>query len=65
MPKQSDIEIVFDEESQSYYIIWEPIIIGAGKTKKEVLADLRQAAHFGVDTIIDTKIKDIGNRKEN
>jgi hypothetical protein len=46
-------------ESGEYYIIWEPIVTGMGKTKREALEDLRAAAHFGVDTLIDLKLKNI------
>ena len=53
----------FDETTQGYYAIWEPIVIGAGKTRHEALDDLRQAAHFGVDTFIELKLKDINKIK--
>ena len=49
----SEIEIEFDEETQSYYAIWQPVIIGWGKTQAATLEDLRQAAHFGTDSLID------------
>ena len=49
----------FDRESGEYYIIWEPIVTGMGKTKREALEDLREAAHFGVDILIDLKLKNI------
>ena len=54
-----DVEIKFDEETQNYYIFWEPMVISLGKTKQEALEDLREAAHFDVDTLIDLKLKDI------
>lgn len=63
MSLKKDIDISFDEETRAYYIIWEPLIIGMGKTVHEVLEDLRQAAHFGVDTLIDLKIKNISTGK--
>ena len=53
------IEIEFDDETQSYYIIWQPVTIGMGKTKADALKDLREAAHSGVDNLIDLKLKDI------
>lgn len=59
MSRNHDIAIEFDEESRDYYIIWEPIVIGLGKTKRKAIEDLREAAHFGVDTLIDLKLKDI------
>lgn len=58
MSRNHDIEIEFDEKNQSYYIIWQPIIVSLGKTRQEALEDLRTAAHFGVDTMIDTIKKD-------
>ena len=61
---KSDINLEFDRETQEYHIIWAPAVIGMGKTKHEALEDLRMAAHFGVDTLIDLKLKDIGIRKE-
>jgi len=65
MLKRNDIQIKFDDETRDYYIVWEPIVISSGKTIEEVLTDLRQAAHFGVDTMIDLKIKDTNQEKEN
>ncbi len=59
MPSTNDIEIDFDEETQNYHISWEPIVISLGKTKEKALEDLREAAHLGVDTLIDLKLRDI------
>lgn len=53
------ISLEFDKKSGEYYIVWEPLVIGAGKTKDEALQDLREAAHFGVDTMIDRKLQNI------
>ena len=53
------INLEFDEKSGEYYIVWEPVVIGAGKTAGDALQDLREAAHFGVDTMIDRKLQDI------
>ena len=64
MLAKNDINLEFDRETGEYYIIWEPIVIGMGKTKHEALKDLRTAAHSGVDTLIDLKLKDIGIIKE-
>jgi len=60
LSRNNDIEVEFDDETRNYYIVWEPIVISLGKTKQEALEDLRQAAHSGVDTLIDLKLKDIG-----
>ncbi len=51
------IKIEYDVESQDYYIIWRPMtVISMGKTKQEALEDLRAAAHFGVDRLIELKL---------
>jgi len=58
--RMSNIEIEYDEDTRDYYIIWKPIFISSGKSRHKSLADLRQTAHFGVDALIDGKLKDIG-----
>jgi predicted RNase H-like HicB family nuclease len=60
---ENDIKLEFDRESGEYYIIWKPLIIGMGETRTRALEDLREAAHFGVDTLIDLKFKDIRKEK--
>jgi predicted RNase H-like HicB family nuclease len=55
----NSINLEFDKKSGEYYIVWEPLVIGAGKTRDEALRDLREAAHFGVDTMIDRKLQNI------
>jgi predicted RNase H-like HicB family nuclease len=57
--RTNSIEIEFDEETQHYYIIWKPIVISSGKTREEALEDLKVAAHYGVDTLIDLKLRDM------
>jgi hypothetical protein len=64
MSRKNDINISFDEETRDYYVIWEPIIIGMGKTEVKAWQDLREAAHFCVDSFIDLKFKDITIGKE-
>jgi predicted RNase H-like HicB family nuclease len=64
MSRRNDIDVEFDEATQGYYAIWEPIVIGAGKTRHEALDDLRQAAHFGVDTFIELKLKNVSKTEE-
>lgn len=59
MSVKHGIKIEFDNETQSYYIIWQPVVIGLGKTKTDTLQDLREAAHFGADNLIDLKLKEI------
>ena len=65
MSAKGNINLEFDSGTQEYYIIWEPIVIGLGKTRYEALEDLRMAAHFGVDTFIDLELKKDSIRKEN
>ncbi len=55
----NSINLEFDKESGEYYIFWEPVVIATGKTADETLRDLKEAAHFGVDTMIDRKLKDM------
>ena len=59
-PGSSNIDKEYDEESHDYYIVWQPIIISLGKTKQKALDDLREAAHFSVDTLIDVALRGIG-----
>jgi hypothetical protein len=51
-----NVAIGFDEESLNYYADCDLIAIGMGKTKEEALEDLRQAGHFGIDTLINMKL---------
>ena len=64
MSRRNEIDVEFDEVVQGYYAVWEPVVIGAGKTRQEALQDLKEVAHFGVDTFIDLKLKDINKEKE-
>ena len=61
---KSNINLEFDRETREYHIFWEPILIASGKTRQQALEDLRTAAHFGVDTLINLKLKDIDIKKE-
>jgi predicted RNase H-like HicB family nuclease len=55
-----EIIIVYDDSSQSYYCIWRPLTsVGLGKTEAEALDDLRAAAHFGIETMVDLKLREI------
>lgn len=56
---ENDIKLEYDRESGDYYIAWEPVILSAGRTKRQALEELRGAAHSGVDTLIDLKLKNI------
>jgi hypothetical protein len=59
-----NINLEFDSDTGEYYIVWEPIVTGMGRTKLEALEDLREAAHFGIDTLVDLKLKNLGIGKE-
>jgi predicted RNase H-like HicB family nuclease len=55
-----EITITYDDDSQSYYCIWRPLIsVGLGKTESEALDDLRAAAHLGIETVVDLKLREI------
>jgi len=55
-----EIIIAYDDDSQSYYCIWRPLTsVGLGKTEAEALNDLRAAAHFGIDTAVNLKVREI------
>jgi len=56
---RNDINFEYDEKSGEYYIVWEPVVVCAGKTERQALEDLRGAAHLGVDTLIDLKLANI------
>jgi predicted RNase H-like HicB family nuclease len=54
-----EIIIDYDDDSQSYYCIWRPLTsVGLGKTEAEALDDLRAAAHFGIETMVDLKLRE-------
>ena len=55
-----EIIIAYDDDSQSYYCIWRSLTsVGLGKTEAEALDDLRAAAHFGIETMVDLKLSEI------
>jgi predicted RNase H-like HicB family nuclease len=57
-----EIIIAYDDDSQSYYCIWRPLTsVGLGRTEAEALDDLRAAAHLGIETIVDLKLREIEN----
>jgi predicted RNase H-like HicB family nuclease len=61
-PPYDEIVIAYDDDSQSYYCIWRPLTsVGLGKTEAEALDDLRAAAHFGIETLVDLKLREIEN----
>jgi hypothetical protein len=55
-----EILVTYDDDSQSYYCVWRPLTsIGLGKTEAGALDDLRAAAHFGIETMVDLKLSEI------
>lgn len=57
-----EIVIAYDDDSQSYYCIWRPLTsVGLGMTMAEALDDLRAAAHSGIETMVDLKLREIGD----
>jgi len=55
-----EIIIAYDDDSQSYYCIWRPLTsIGLGRTEAEALDDLRAAAHLGIETMVNSKLREI------
>jgi predicted RNase H-like HicB family nuclease len=58
----NEIRIEYDDDSQGYYIIWQPLtVVGMGGTKQEALEDLKAAAHFGIEEMVNSKLKEIGS----
>lgn len=56
-----DMQIEYDTVSNTYYVVWQPIVVvGAGSTKKAALDDLKTAAHFGIDTILNLLNSEMG-----
>jgi hypothetical protein len=62
--EKGKIALEYDKDAGHYFIIWEPVVIGAGVTGREALEDLRAAGHFCVDSLIDLKLKDMPDKKE-
>jgi len=59
-PPYDEIIIDYDDDSQGYYCIWRPLTsVGLGKTEAEALDDLRAAAHCGIETMVDLKLREI------
>ncbi|MBN1160344.1 MAG: hypothetical protein JXA17_00120 [Dehalococcoidales bacterium] len=54
---RNDIIVECDTDTMDYCSVWQPIVVGAGKTEQEALEDLRAAAHFSVEKLIDLKLK--------
>jgi hypothetical protein len=60
----NEMQIEYDEVIRGYYIAWRPAAaMGMGRTKEKALEELRQAAHFGIDTAVILKLAEIGNKE--
>jgi hypothetical protein len=60
LPSDNEIRTEYDDDSQSYFVIWQPLVaIGAGRTEQAALEDLRAAAHFGIETTVNSKLNTI------
>jgi len=64
MSPRNAIKVEFDEVSQNYYVVWQPIIMGMGETRGEALDDLKEAAHCCVDTFVGLSLENNSKRKE-
>ena len=59
--ENKDIQIEYDSVSSTYYIVWQPmVVVGGGSSRKAALDDLKSAAHFGIDTILNKEIEKTG-----
>jgi len=57
-PPDNEIRTEYDDDSQSYYVIWQPLTaIGMGRTEQAALEDMRAAAHFGIETMVNPKLR--------
>ena len=53
----------YDKVTDSYYVIWEPVaVIGMGRTEREALDDLREAANLGIETLVNLKLTEVGSQ---
>lgn len=52
-----DIIVECDTDTMDYCSVWQPVVVGAGKTEQEALEDLRTAAHFSIDKLIELRLK--------
>lgn len=50
MPLKGEIILQFDEDTREYLAVWEPVIIGMGKTQPGAMEDLMAAANLFMDT---------------
>ena len=54
-----NIEVKLDSETQDYYVIWQPLVIASGGSEVKALQELREAAHSGIDVMIDMKLREL------
>ena len=52
--------IEFDSDKGEYFVIYDfPTVVSTGKSLKNVLNDIRKAAHFCIEAALTKKIKNI------
>jgi len=55
-----DIEIGFDSAARLYYAVWHPAMaVGAGRSVREALRDLREAVEFCTEYHFGNKLAEI------
>jgi predicted RNase H-like HicB family nuclease len=56
----NDIRIECDAAAEGFHTTWRPCTaVGLGSDEREALEDLREAAHFYIDTMVDLKLEEI------
>ena len=50
MPLKGDILLEFDRKMQEYLAVWEPVVLGMGKTEQAAVQDLMSAAELLIDS---------------
>lgn len=62
MKGRNEISVEFDDYTRSYYAtVIPPAAVGSGRTASKALSDLRKAAYYGIDTLIDIKMVNINS----
>ena len=56
MVPQDNMYLEYDSEKGEYYVTLLPVIVAAGKTRHEALEEVRMAAHFCIDTLVDLEL---------
>jgi len=60
---RNEINTEYDNDENAYYIVWRPLsVIGTGKTEHEALEDLRAAAHFSIEVMVNAKLAKVSSK---